>query len=148
MLDADGAAVQTRWLDGSDRRGMLAGRAGAELRHQHIVVTWRPQVLAMLICALADLGRQCWGCTVELSIREAKARFAEAAAAAARGERVVVTKHGRPFIELVPARQASGMDFEKAAVVRHALGLDGLHIRLPSDFDDPAFSRRVLGLLD
>jgi prevent-host-death family protein len=83
---------------------------------------------------------------MELSVREAKARFAEAAAAAARGERVVVTKHGRPFIELVPAQGANGMDFEKAAIIRRALGLDGLTVRLPAHFDDPAFSRQVLGL--
>ena len=83
---------------------------------------------------------------MELSIREAKARFAEAAAAAARGERVVVTKHGRPFVELVSAQRAQGMDFEKAATVRHALGLDGYKVRLPTNFDDPAFSRQVLGL--
>ena len=83
---------------------------------------------------------------MELSIRDAKARFAEAAAAAARGERVIVTRHGRPFIEFVPAREASGMDFDKAATVRRELGLDGLSVKLPSDFDDPAFSHRVLGL--
>jgi len=85
---------------------------------------------------------------MELSIREAKARFTEAAAAAARGERVVVTKHGRPFIELVAAHKASGMDFEKAAIVRRELGLDGLNVGLSPDFDDPAFSRQVLGLAD
>lgn len=83
---------------------------------------------------------------MELSVREAKARFAEAATAAARGERVVVTKHGRPFIELVPAQGTTGMDFEQAAIVRRALGLDGLTVRLAPDFDDPAFSRQVLGL--
>ncbi|MFL5285798.1 MAG: type II toxin-antitoxin system prevent-host-death family antitoxin [Rhodopila sp.] len=84
---------------------------------------------------------------MELSIREAKARFAEAAAAA-RGERVVVTKHGRPFVELVSAQRTSGMDFEKAEKARRALGLDGLTVRLPADFDDPASSRHVLGLPD
>ena len=83
---------------------------------------------------------------MELSIREAKARFAEAAAAAARGERVVVTKHGRPFVELVSAQRVGGMDFEKAAMIRRALGLDGLKVSLPANFDDPAFSRQVLGL--
>ena len=83
---------------------------------------------------------------MELSIRDAKARFAEAAAAAARGERVILPRHGRPFIECVPAREASGMDFDKAATVRRELGLDGLSVKLPSDFDDPAFSHRVLGL--
>ena len=85
---------------------------------------------------------------MELSIREAKARFAEAAAAAARGERVVVTKHGHPFIEMVPAQRASGMDFEKAAIIRRELGLDGLKVDIASNFDDPAFSRQVLGLDD
>ena len=84
---------------------------------------------------------------MERSIRAAKARFAESAAAA-RGARVVLTKYGRPLVELVAAQRASGMDFEKAAIVRRELGLDGLDVRLPADFGDPAFSRRVLGLLD
>jgi prevent-host-death family protein len=83
---------------------------------------------------------------MELSMREAKARFAEAAAAAARGECVVVTKHGRPFVELVSAQKALGMDFEKAAIIRCGLGLDGLKVSLSPNFDDPAFSRQVLGL--
>jgi antitoxin (DNA-binding transcriptional repressor) of toxin-antitoxin stability system len=59
---------------------------------------------------------------------------------------VLVTRHGRPFIELVAAREACGMDFEKAIAVRRELGIDGLKVTLPPDFDDPAFSRRVLGL--
>ncbi len=83
---------------------------------------------------------------MKLSIREAKARFAEAAAAAARGERVVVTKHGHPFVELISAQGAIGMDFKKAAKIRQELGLDGLRVSLPDNFDDPAFSRQVLGL--
>jgi prevent-host-death family protein len=85
---------------------------------------------------------------LELSIREAKSRFAEAAAAAARGERVVVTKHGQPFVELVPARPKGGHCFERAAEARERLGLTGVTLTLPDDFDDPAFSRRVLGLED
>lgn len=83
---------------------------------------------------------------MELSIREAKARFTEAAAAAARGERVIVTKHGRPFVELVAAQRASGMDFVRAAHVRRELGLDGVKVSVPPEFDDAAFSRQVLGL--
>ena len=83
---------------------------------------------------------------MELSIREGKTRFAEAADAAARGERVVGTKEGRPFVEMIPAQRTVGMDFAKAALVRRALGIDGLHVGLPADFDDPGFSRQVLGL--
>jgi prevent-host-death family protein len=85
---------------------------------------------------------------MELSIREAKARFTEAAAAAARGERVVVTKHGHPFVELVPARAKGGVDFAKLKQIRKELGLDKLKVEWPEYFDDPAFSRRVLGLED
>ncbi len=40
------------------------------------------------------------------------------------------------------------MDFEEAASVRRELGLDGLDVGLPPDFDDPAFSRRVLSVQD
>lgn len=83
---------------------------------------------------------------MELSIREAKTRLAEAADAPARGERVVVTKDGRPFVEMIPAQRAVGMNFAKAALVRHALGIDGLSVGLPADFDDAGFSREVLGL--
>ncbi len=75
---------------------------------------------------------------MELSIREVTAR----------GERVVVTKHGRPFVELISAKTASGMDFDRAAIVCRKLGLDGIKVNVPPDFDDPAFSRQVLGLED
>ena len=85
---------------------------------------------------------------MELSIRDAKSRFTEAAAAAARGERVVITKHGHPFVELVPARGVGGMNEERAAAARRELGLDGLTVRLSPEFDDAAFSRAVLGLTD
>ena len=86
---------------------------------------------------------------MELSVREAKSRFAEAAAAAARGERVTVTKYGKPFVELVPARAPDVEDFvTKLARVQAEVGLDGVKFDWPEDFDDPAFSRRVLGLED
>ena len=85
---------------------------------------------------------------MEISIRDAKARFAEAAAAAAGGERVIVTRHGVPFVELVPVRKTCGMDFGRAEAVRQTLGLDGLTVRISPEFDDPAFSRQVLGLDD
>ena len=55
---------------------------------------------------------------------------------------------GRPFVDLTPARPTSGMDFEKAALVRRKLGLDGRKVTMTRDFDDPAFSNEVLSLLD
>lgn len=85
---------------------------------------------------------------MELSVRDAELRFTEVVAVAARGERVVVTKHGRPFVEMAPARGVGGMGEERAVVVRRELGLDGLTVRLSPEFDDPAFSRVLMGLTD
>ena len=85
---------------------------------------------------------------MERSIRDPKAHFAEAANAAARGERVVVTKHRQPFVELIAAQPSSGMDFVKAEIVRKELGLTDTNFNLGPGFDDTAFSRHVLGLPD
>ena len=41
---------------------------------------------------------------------------------------------------------AAGTDFAKADAVRRSLGLDDLTVDVPPEFDDPALSRRVLGL--
>ena len=38
---------------------------------------------------------------MELAVREAKARLSEIIAAAEKGERVVITRHGVPAVELV-----------------------------------------------
>ena len=87
---------------------------------------------------------------MQLSIREAKARFAEASAAAARGERVTITKYGQPFVELVAATPVAETSswFDKMQRIQKELGLDGVTVDLPDNFDDPAFSRQVLGLDD
>lgn len=84
---------------------------------------------------------------MELAVREAKARLSELIAAAQKGERVVITKRGVPAVELVrcpPSRR--GFDFEKFEETLRELGIEGDGERWPEEFDDPAFSRRVLGL--
>lgn len=85
---------------------------------------------------------------MELSVREAKARFSEALDAAARGERVIVTKHGKPFVELVPPKKDEGFSFERLEEVRREFGWENTKVHLPDYFDDPAYSRKVLGLDD
>lgn len=39
---------------------------------------------------------------MEMSVREARAQFATALSAAERGERVTITKHGKPVAEIGP----------------------------------------------
>ncbi len=86
---------------------------------------------------------------MELSVREAKARFSEAAEAAAAGTRVVVTKHGKPFIELVPVAQKTRPTFEEWEAKRVELGLTGGNADWFDEFiSNPEASRRVLGLDD
>jgi prevent-host-death family protein len=85
---------------------------------------------------------------MELSIREAKARFSEALAAAANGERVLITKYGQPFAEIVPPTRKNKLDFEALAAYQKEMGWDNLKLEWPAHFDDPAFSRQVLGLED
>jgi len=83
---------------------------------------------------------------MELAIREAKSRLSELVAAARNGERVNITRHGRPAVELVRCDRRGGIDFEKLEAARRRLGIEGDDNGWPEEFDDPAFSRRMLGL--
>ena len=85
---------------------------------------------------------------MELGIREATARLSELVAAVRKGERVIITRHGRPAAELVRCNRRGGIDFEKLEAARRRLGIEGDGDGWPEAFDDPAFSRRVLGLED
>ena len=83
---------------------------------------------------------------MEVSIRDAKARLSELVAAARVGERVVITRHGRPVVELVRCGRRGGIDFEKLQAARRRLGIEGEGEGWPEDLNDPASSRQVLGL--
>lgn len=83
---------------------------------------------------------------MELSISDAKARLAELVAAARNGVRVVITRHGRPAVELIRCDRRGGIDFEKLQADRRRLGIEGDGEGWPKEFNDPALSRQVLGL--
>ena len=86
---------------------------------------------------------------MELALRHAKTRLSEIVTAAQRGERVVITKNGTPAVELVRCRKRrGGIDFEKLEADCKRLGIEGSGERWPDAFNDPAFSRQVLGLED
>ena len=85
----------------------------------------------------------------EYALDEARVRFEEIVSDAERGERVVITKDGEPAVELVRCRERrGGIDFDKLEADRRRLGIKGDRERWPREFDDPAFSRQVLGLND
>ncbi len=85
---------------------------------------------------------------MEVGLRDAKARLSELVTAARNGERVVITRHGEPAVELVRCDRRGGIDFEKLEATRRRLGIVGDGEGWPEEFNDPAFSRRVLGLDD
>lgn len=85
---------------------------------------------------------------MHMSIREAKARFSEAIAAAMRGERVVITRHGRAVVELTAATGKQPLNFAAADAYLAEIGWDNQAMKLPDHFNAPAFSREVLGLDD
>lgn len=83
---------------------------------------------------------------MEIAIREAKARLSKLVAAARSGERVIITRHGMPAAELVRCDRRGGIDFDRLQAARRRLGIEGDGQGWPEDFNDPAFSRRVLGI--
>ena len=85
---------------------------------------------------------------MEFTLRDAKARFSQLVAAAERGEEIVVTKNGVPTVEIKRVPRKGGIDFVRLARDRARLGFTEDEPVWPSEFDDPAFSRRVLGLED
>ena len=60
--------------------------------------------------------------------------------------RVVITRHGQPVVELVRYYQRDSLDFKKLEASRRRLGIEGDGEGWPEEFNDPAFSREVLGL--
>jgi len=87
---------------------------------------------------------------MEMSVREARAQFAAALAAVERGERVTITKNGKPVAELVAPVAKKGFDWERADRVRKELGIKDADLddEWMEAFNDPAFSREVLGIGD
>jgi hypothetical protein len=51
-----------------------------------------------------------------------------------------------PISEAKGRDQGGGIDFDKLEASRCRLGIEGDGERWPNEYDDPAFSRRVLGL--
>jgi prevent-host-death family protein len=88
---------------------------------------------------------------MEMSVREARANFASALDAAARGEQVIITKNGEPVAQLGPPPvKKRGFDFERNERVRKELGLDKydgppLDDKWLEEFNDPKWTRELFG---
>lgn len=92
---------------------------------------------------------------MKMSVREARANFAHALAAAERGESVTITKNGKAVAELGPAPVAAktGFDWDRAERWRKEHGFDKydgppLDEKWLAEFNDPAANRALFGLDD
>lgn len=73
-----------------------------------------------------------------VSIREAKNRLTELGREAEAGERIVVTRNGKPAFEFGPHQeQKGGIDWEAGDRYLKSLGVDRLVAWVSPDFDDP-----------
>lgn len=89
---------------------------------------------------------------MRLTLQEAESRLKDLVAAAQKGERVVITTNGEPAVQLVRCNQeqGGGLDWDKLNDIRRELGIKDASpeevAAWKADFEDAAFSRRVLGL--
>jgi prevent-host-death family protein len=76
-----------------------------------------------------------------VSIREAKNRLTELARRVEAGERVTVTRHGKPAFDLVPHQQKCGIDWEAGEAYLRSKGIERKPgeslFTIAPDFDDP-----------
>jgi prevent-host-death family protein len=53
------------------------------------------------------------------------------------GETIVVTRHGKPILDLVPHKRRGGLDLEGGQRFLAAQGIDKFVTHISADFDDP-----------
>jgi prevent-host-death family protein len=89
---------------------------------------------------------------MEMSVREARAGFAAALSAAERGERVVITKNGRPVAELgpptAPVRKLK-LDWAELDRIQEELGIPKPSVPLDDKwleaFNSPDWTEELFG---
>lgn len=73
-----------------------------------------------------------------VSISDAKTQLTKLLPAVEAGERVVITRHGKPVAEIVPhTPKKGGLDLDRVPELIKQMGLSGKPIDIPADFDDP-----------
>lgn len=72
-----------------------------------------------------------------VTMKEAKTRLTELVAAAEQGERVVITRHGKAAVELVPCKGAGGVRLSHIGGIKRRLGIERVVEAVPEDFDAP-----------
>ncbi len=71
------------------------------------------------------------------TLEEAEARLAELAARVEQGETIVLTRDGKPVLDLVPHKRKGGIDRAALEQFKRERGIDKIVTYIAPDFDDP-----------
>jgi prevent-host-death family protein len=72
-----------------------------------------------------------------VSIKEAKDRLTALARRVEKGETIVITRNGKPILDLVPHRQKSGLKVKAITAFKRKHGIRAIVTRIADDFDAP-----------
>jgi prevent-host-death family protein len=72
-----------------------------------------------------------------VSIKEAKDRLTELARRVEKGETIVVTRNGKPILDLVPHRKKGGLNLDALREFKREYGIRSFFTYIADDFDDP-----------
>ena len=75
--------------------------------------------------------------TIHVSIKEAKNRLSELVRLLEGGERIVITRNGKPVAEVGPVKAPFGTDWEALERWKAELGVEKLVTYIAPDFDEP-----------
>lgn len=83
-----------------------------------------------------------------VSIKEAKNRLTALARRVEQGETIVVTRNGKPILDLVPHREKNGLNLEAIAEFKRKHGVRSIVTYVADDFDAPLPEDFLLQPLD
>ena len=71
------------------------------------------------------------------SIKEAKNQLPALVRAVESGEQVVITRHGKPIVDVILHKRKSGLDLEALRRWKEERGIPKIVAEISADFDDP-----------
>jgi antitoxin (DNA-binding transcriptional repressor) of toxin-antitoxin stability system len=73
----------------------------------------------------------------QISLKQAKDQFAEIVRRAEAGETIIVTRHGKPAVEISRPKKKGGIDWEAGERWGKERGIKEMFTYVAPDFDDP-----------
>jgi antitoxin (DNA-binding transcriptional repressor) of toxin-antitoxin stability system len=73
----------------------------------------------------------------QISVKEAKDTLPALIRAVEDGERVTITRNGKPVVDVILHERKGGIDFEGFRKWKEENGIDQMVGPIPDDFDDP-----------